>query len=309
MRQYPTGRTGYSRRMQVWVAENDALRRHIVRQLRTEGPLRLRDFEDRAVVGWKSSGWTTDRNVERMLDYLWIKGRIVVAGRPGGQKLWDLAERWLPAWTPRERLSEPEVVRFCVERSVRALGVAQPGHIQQHFTRGRYPGLPGALAWLQRKGRLHPVRVADGAQVLPGPWFVHQDDLPALERLEAGEWNPRTTLLSPFDNLICDRSRTELLFGFRFRMEIYVPKADRKFGYYVLPILHGDRLIGRVDPLMDRATGRLEVKAVHAEPGAPITAAGGRAVRAALDDLARFLDASDLAFIGPVPEGWSKELR
>ena len=90
-----------------------------------------------------------------------------------------------------------------------------------------------------------------------------------LDRLEAGEWEPRTTLLSPFDTLINDRDRTEALFGFRFRLEIYVPKAKRQYGYFVLPILHGDRLVGRIDPEYDRKAQRLRVKTVHWEPGAP----------------------------------------
>jgi Winged helix DNA-binding domain len=116
----------------------------------------------------------------------------------------------------------------------------------------RYPGLPAVLAGLERSGRVERVRVAaDGAE-WPGPWYVHADDLPLLERLEGGDWRPRTTLLSPFDNLLIDRERTERLFGFRYRMEIYVPKAARRYGYYVLPVLHGERLVGRVDPAIDR---------------------------------------------------------
>ena len=104
------------------------------------------------------------------------------------------------------------------------------------------------------KGVAIPVRVGD----LKGPWYVHAD---LLER----SFRPRTTLLSPFDDLVSDRDHTEQLFGFRFRLEIYVPKAKREFGYFVLPILHGDRLIGRIDPKFDRATGVLHVNAVYAE--------------------------------------------
>src|SRR5690606_34301964 len=108
-----------------------------------------------------------------------------------------------------------------------------------------------------------------------GPWYVHRDDLPRLEglrSLRSGAWQPRTELLSPFDNLICDRQRTELLFDFHYRMEIYVPKAKRQYGYYVLPILHGDRFVGRLEPKLDRQHKRLHILSLYAEPDAPAEA-------------------------------------
>jgi uncharacterized protein len=151
-------------------------------------------------------------------------------------------------------------------------------------------------------GRDGRVRLAGDGVEWPGPWYVHADDLPLLERLRTGEWEPRTTVLSPFDNLIMGRERTERLFGFHFRMEIYVPKAARRYGYYVLPVLHGDRLVGRVDPAMDRRRGRLVVNAVHAEPDAP--AAAGPAVAGALQDLAGFLGADGIELRQPPPPVW-----
>jgi uncharacterized protein len=308
MRRYPTERYAYSRRVKVWLRENEPLRRHVLQRLKEAGPLRLRDFEDRARTRWTSEGWTTGRNVERMLDVLWTQGKIVVAGRDGIQKFWDLADRWFPEWTPKERLPEREVVRRAAQRSLRALGVARPRDIERHFTVGRYPGLAGALDRLEREVLIERVRIVDDGAEWPGPWFVHADDLAPLERLEAGEWEPRTTLLSPFDNLIIDRDRAELLFGFRFRMEIYVPKTKRMFGYYVLPILHGDSVIGKVDPAMDRKRGVLQVQAVHAEPEVRPTARAGRAVAKALEDLASFLGAGNVEYGGTAPDGWKKAL-
>ena len=119
-------------------------------------------------------------------------------------------------------------------------------------------------------------------------------------------WGPRTTLLSPFDNLICDRKRTKLLFDFEFTIEIYVPKEKRRWGYYVLPILHGDRLIGRIDPTMDRANGRLTVNAIYAEPGAPEGVRVGRAVAKAIAELGTFLGAQELVYNSAPPAGWAK---
>jgi uncharacterized protein len=306
MRRYPSDRSAYNRRVRAWLADNQALRRSILRRLRADGPLPGRELEDRSAVAWRSGGWTAGRNVERMLDVLWTQGTIVVAGRSGRQRLWDVAERWLPDWTPTGRLPEREVVRRSAQRSLRALGVATAHDIDRHFTQGRYPGLDAVLAGLERAGRVERVRVAaDGAE-WPGPWYVHAADLPALERIQAGDWRPRTTLLSPFDNLVIGRERTERLFGFRFRMEIYVPKAARQYGYYVLPVLHGDRLVGRVDLAMDRRRGRLLVHAVHAEPDAP--AAAGPALAAALHELAAFLGADQVELRQPSPPVWRSAL-
>lgn len=308
MRRYPGTRSVHSRRTREWLAQNPALRRHVLTRLRRAGPLRLRDFEDRAVVGWESRGWASDRNVMRMLDVLWTQGKVMVAGRSGVNRLWDLADRWLPDWTPRQTLAEREVVRRAAQRSLRALGVATPRDIGNHFTQGRYPGLPIVLAALEKSGTIEPVRVvADGAE-WPGRRYVHAEDAPLLERIIAGEWEPRTTLLSPFDNLIIERQRTERMFEFRFRMEIYVPKAQRRFGYYAMPVLHGDRLIGLVDPALDRSNGRLLVNSVHSV-SSPATRTVGRAVAGAVEDLARFVGAKDIDYRGAVPDEWGAALR
>ena len=162
------------------------------------------------------------------------------------------------------------------------------------------------LAALEAEGVLVPAQIVDEGRAWPGPYYVHRDDLPLLDRLAAGEWEPRTTLLSPFDNLICDRARTERLWDFRFRIEIYVPKDKREYGYYVLPILHGDRLIGRIDPLMDRKHKRLLINAIYAEPDAPPDAAP--AIAAAIERLATFLGATDIAYPATMPAGWEQAL-
>src|SRR5690606_29267710 len=111
-----------------------------------------------------------------------------------------------------------------------------------------------------------------------------------------------TTVLSPFDNLICDRQRTEDCFDFVFRIEIYVPAEKRQYGYYVLPILHGDRFVGRIDPRYDRKKHHLTVNAVYMEPDAPTDAATGQAVAQAIESLAGWLGAKTLDY-GDVADG------
>lgn len=300
MREYP-----WSDRTRAWIKQNQKLKNYVLREIRKRGPLPSRAFTEDGIhpEDWVSTGWTSGRNVSRMLDFLWIGGKIMVAGREGTQKLWDLSERVLPDWTPREKLSEREITRRAAQRAIRALGVCTPRHINWHFTRGRYPDLPKVLAELETEGKIQKVTVGDWK----GQWYIHADDGPVLDELNTLPPKPRTTLLSPFDNLICDRARTRQMFDFDFTIEIYVPAAKRKWGYYVLPILHNEQLIGRIDPLMNRETGALTVNAVFAEPKAPRGA--GEAVAGAIRNLATFLDAREIRY-NPrrVPAFWKRAL-
>ena len=309
MRNWPFGFQTWTKRVKEWMVENEALKEYILAELDTRGPLAKGDFEDVSAKRWQSGGWTDGQNVGQMLNYLWMQGKILVTHRKGRTKVWDLSERCLPAWTPREELSWPEVVYRAAQFALRALGVATKAHIRGHFTRGKYPDLEEILQQLETDGLIAEVRIAETGRKWPGTWYVHTADLPLLDDLEGGAWQPRTTLLSPFDNLICDRDRTEELFDFHYRIEIYVPKAKRRYGYYVMPILHGDRLIGRVDPKMDRKTRRLRINNVYVEDEALATAESGREVSTAIQNLAEFLGAREIEFGAEAPAGWRTALR
>jgi uncharacterized protein len=282
-------------RTRQWLAANEPLRRHIRERLSAEGPLSARDFDhDLDVEEWQSNGWTTYRAVNQMLDCMWMEGEVMVAGRNGQTRLWHLAEIHLDGQLPAEVVDEAEADARAVSLALQALGVARVPHIRYHFMRGAYADLAGALARLQQRGEVMTVTVQEDGESWRGPWYMHRDDLPRLERLRAGQWAPRTELLSPFDNLICDRKRMEELFGFDYRMEIYVPKEKRVYGYYVLPILHGDRFAGRLDPRLDRTEERLHVNAVYAEPEAPESA--GPEIEEAVQRLARFTGAREVVY-------------
>ena len=273
---------------------NASFRRYVLRELRRRGPLRTRDLEDRTLEGWRTGGWNDDgRFTGMMLEVLWSRGEVMIVGRDGLQRLWDLAERRLPVREPA--LSQRAVARAIVDRQLRAWGVAKTQQFGWAFD-GRPPGWERALGELVREGIAIPAKVGD----LKGQWYAHAE---ILERT----FRPRTTLLSPFDDLVSDRDHTEQLFDFLFRLEIYVPKDKREFGYFVMPILHGDRLVGRIDPRFDRATGILHVNAVYAEHDAPPTA--GRAVAKAIDELAAWLGAADLRLTRRVPTAWRAALR
>ena len=146
------------------------------------------------------------------------------------------------------------------------------------------------MAWAR------PVRVEGGSE----QWWAHRDALGLLDE----QWRPRTTLLSPFDNLICDRDRTERLWDFAYRNEMYVPKHKRRFGCYVMPVLAGERLIGRVVPRTDRKRGELVVEGVFAEEGSAGSMADAP-VAAAIESLASFAGAGSVRYAGPVAPGVS----
>jgi uncharacterized protein len=258
MKRYPAWSRAWTERVKVWLKENATLKRQLLSQLRQHGPVASRDLKGLTHAGWRSTGWTNDRNVTQMLQFLHAQGKVVIAGRQGQQRLWDLAERWLPS---DSRLPRREAERQVADRSGRALGVATAKEIQrEYFAGGPYPTMPKAIEALVKDGRLLPAEIKG----LKSERFVHVDALPALDEKPAR----RTTFLSPFDPLIRNRERTEALWDFRYRIEIYVPAAKREYGYFVLPILHGDTLVGRIDPVFERKTGVLRVNNVWWESGA-----------------------------------------
>ena len=296
MRRYLAGDATRHTYLRSWLAANAAFRRYVLRELKARGPLRTRDLEDRTAEGWRTGGWNDEgRFTGMMLEALWAKGEVMVAGRDGGQRLWDLAERVLPVEEPR--LRPTEVARRLVERHLHAGGVVAPKAIGSAW-HGRAAGWDRALATFERAGVAVRVKV----EGLPGTWYTHSGLLARLKR-----FRPRTVLLSPFDDLISDRARTERLFDFSYRIEIYVPKAKRRYGYYVLPILHGDRLIGRLDPRFDRTNQTLHVQGVWAEEGAP--AAAGPAISTTIGELAAWRGATRILHEGPVPAMWRRALR
>ena len=179
----------------------------------------------------------------------------------------------MPDWASKEALSEAEIAQLGAQKSLRALGVARAIHIRNHYIRRCYGDLNNVLSDLESEGHIVRVRVKDkeNDRSWPGSWYVRANDLHLIDGMAGGRWEPRTTLLSPFDNLICDRQRTEQVFEFNFRLEIYVPKLKRKYGKYAMPILQGDRFIGRIDPEMDRKNEELRINAIYAEHDVHLT--------------------------------------
>ncbi len=236
-----------------WVRSNDAFRRRILDLLRESGPLASRDIPDTSEVSWQSTGWTNDRNVTQMLEFLAAGGEIAVAARRGRERVWDLAERVYPADMPVA--PDDEARRIRAERWLRALGVARPRIVGDAGIGAEIEGTSGV--W-----RVDPEATADG-------------------------FEGRTAVLSPFDRLTHDRARALDLFDFDYVLEMYKPKDTRRWGYFALPVLHHDRLVGKVDATTDRSTSSLEVHAVHED--VPFTRVMTAAVHDELEALARWL--------------------
>jgi uncharacterized protein YcaQ len=248
----------------------------LLAEVRDRGPSTPRDLDDglpRAKEAW---GWNWSET-QRVLVYLFGTGDLAVAGRNGAfERLYDLPERVLPA----EVLATPtptdeEAARELVRRAARSFGVATVKCLSDYYRMGTAP-TKQAVTELVEAGELVPVEVEGWAK----PAWLHRD-----ARIPRSV--PARTLLSPFDPVVWERDRTEHLFGFHYRIEIYVPEHLRRYGYYVLPFLLGDELVARVDLKADRRTGTLVVKSAHAEPGAPPETAAELAAH--LDEMAGWL--------------------
>jgi uncharacterized protein YcaQ len=247
-----------------WVLANDRCRRDILDRLRSDGPLSSRDLPDTCEKPWSSTGWTNNKNVTRLLEIMSQRGEVAVAGRRGRDRLWDLAERVYTDDGPVRSVEEATLERN--RRRLRALGIA----------RARAPIAPVEPADV---GEVGEPAVVDG---VPGEWRVDPS------YLDGSPFRGRAALLSPFDRLAHDRDRAQQLFGFEYQLEMYKPAAQRRWGYFALPILFGDRLVGKLDAKADRKAGVLAVAAVHQDE--PFTAEMSAAVEAEIADLAAWLN-------------------
>jgi uncharacterized protein len=260
-------------KQRAWLRDNDRFRRDILDRLEHSGPLTSRDIPDTCVVPWASSGWTNSRNVTQMLEFLMMRGEAAISGRVGRERLWDLPERVYPAGAAVPSVEEAE--RMKNERRLASLGIAR------------------------QKTRAMPVEPIDVGEAgepavvegVKGEWRV---DPAAL----GGDFEGRTALLSPFDRIAHDRVRTQELFDFEYTLEMYKPAAKRRWGYFALPVLHGDRLVGKVDARADRKASVLQVNAIHQDVKFSQTIT--KAVQAELEDLAAWLELDGVAPASPV---------
>ena len=250
-----------------WVSANDECRLDILDQLESEAPLSARRLPDSCVVPWRSTGWTNNKNTQRMLDFMEARGEVAVASREGRERQWDLAGRIYPDDLTAPAVPADEAVAERAARRLAALGIARAKAVE-------------VSAEPNDVGQVGEAAVLDG---LRGRWRV---DPGQLDRL-AEPFQGRTALLSPLDRLVFDRKRMTELFEYDYQLEMYKPVGRRRWGYWAMPILHGDRLVGKLDGTADLAAGVLRVSAVHDD--SPFPAALRRSVDREVADLAAWL--------------------
>ena len=243
--------------MQRITRERPELVAEVLGQVRDRGPIAASELT--AERPRRSGPWWDWSDSKRALEWLFWSGQVTAARRRRFERLYDLPERVLPAAVLAAPTPDPaEAQRGLIRYAAQRLGVAAERDLRDYF-RLTAAESKERVAELVEAGELHPVEVegwgATGGYLAPGARIPR--------KVEA------TALIGPFDSLIWERSRVERIFGFQFRIELYVPAPKRRYGYYVLPFLLGDRLVARVDLKADREAGRLRLRALHPEPGAP----------------------------------------
>ena len=301
-----------------WVEEHPEIVATTTNAIRERGPLASADFarpnDGRRAKAWDWYGLKESRVA---LEVLWTLGDLMVHSRRGGQKVYDLRERveleFLGAAANGRIAPQEERLATLTQRTAQALGVVVPSWLFDYFR----------MVWprsVTRGGRARAQQLLE-AQVASGnavrveiegigePAYLSCDRLADLERLRAGMRPERTVFLSPFDSLIWDRARARTLFGYEVTFEAYVVPEKRRYGYYSLAILHQGRLVGRLDPKMDRETGTLIARAVFLEPGVRVDAALVDGIVGALRDLGRFLGARSITVERSEPAQLAERLQ
>lgn len=258
---------GYEK-TRAWISEHPEEIQRVMERVRERGSVRSVEFER---TDGKAGGWWEWKPEKWALEYLFAAGELMITRRdPNFHRVYELRERVLehalPNWTDALAPTPEEVRRTFALEAVRALGIVVARWVPDYF-RTPKKGVAALLGELAEEGEILRARING----LDEPAYVHPDNAKMAERILSGGPRPsRTTLLSPFDPVVWDRTRALELFGFEYRIEVYTPAARRRYGYYVLPILHQGALVGRLDAKAHRKQGTFEVKAIHLEPNIPM---------------------------------------
>lgn len=280
-------RSGYQPQMEALLA-----------RIAAEGPVSTSDVGQDEVR--RSGGWWDWNPSKTALEWLWHTGRLAVARRDGFQKVYDLAERVIPQAHRGEVPPTAEVIDWACNGALDRLGFADVTELRAYWALITPLEAKAWAAGALQRGEVIQIDVQGAAGQIKRS--LARPDVLEAARL-APEPGPRVRILSPFDPALRDRDRAEFLFGFFYRIEVFVPEAKRKYGYYVFPVLEGDRLIGRVDAKAFRDASTLRVKAFWPEAGIRMGAGRFQRFEAAVGRLARFAGCDRVEFL----DGWLRE--
>ena len=255
----------------------------VLAAIRERGPLSSKDFDSQRK---QAGGWWNWKPAKVALEYLFDRGQLMVSHRVNFQRYYDLPERVLARHEAAETKTYEEYQRWTIESGLRHIGIGTANHVADYYR-----------AYKREAARLldEMLKTSEALPVDVEGWqeqaFIHRDDLPLLEAIKAGAHEPELTVfLTPFDNLFWDRDRDIMLWDFFYRIEVYTPKAKRVHGYYVMPILHGCELVGRIDPKVDRKRKRLLLNNLHIERGIRLNGALYRGLIQAIKEFMAFHD-------------------
>ena len=300
LREHPTN--WYNR----WL--NEAVQKEFVPQvlerIRREGALKVSNFES---DGHQGGTWWNWRPAKVALEFLYAYGELMIADRVKFQRVYDLTTRVLPPWADTTEPTVEERDRFWVERGAKALGVCLPRHAGD-YTWMKVSRSKPIVADLIKDGILKTITgTLENGET--GQLIIHRDNLSVLEQAADGALKAeRTTFLSPFDNLWWANRRDEQFWGFRQSLEAYLPAEKRIYGYFCLPILHKDRLVGRFDPKLERKTGALRLKSLYLEPGIKPDEELVRCTAESMRNFMAFHAAKELIIEHSEPAGFAKKL-
>ena len=285
--------------------ENAALMKAVLKRIEKEGPLRTLDFEH---AEKRAGSWWNWKPAKQALEHLFNQGRLMIADRVNFHRVYDLAERVLPVWVDKREPTHEESQRYWLERSLKALGICEPGGAAGMVQGFRRPEARALIQQFIAEGVAVEVEatLADGQA---HPLVLHRDHLPVLQQAADGALTAqRTTFLSPFDNLWWVYGRDMAFWNFRQALEAYKPKGTWTYGYFTLPILHRDRFVGRFDPKMERQTGIMRINAIYLEPKVKADEELVAGVAAAMRDFMKFHNATELVIEKSTPATLRRKL-
>lgn len=290
-----------ARREDAWVRSyDDALMADVVRHVADAGPTRARDFETPARKG--ETGWWNWKPAKRALEQLFMQGDLMITGRDGFEKIYDLRERVLPDDVDTRMPDDNEMVDYLLDNTLRSQGFANA----RCMTHGRVHSPFRQLVRSRIEEQLEDGTLAE-LTLSSGDTMYTRPETLALRTPSAA---PSARVLSPFDNVVIQRQRGQKVFAFDYQIECYVPAEKRRFGYFCLPILYGDELVGRADCKAHRQERLLEIKSLHVEKPLPDTDDDlfAAALHSAFVDFAGFNDCQDVRYRTSSPPVWRKRL-